>query len=835
MANTGHSPKRDALLHEIAQRGVTHATKDKPILSRDGQGGTGWVMSFLGAGLREPWLSTASDLLLEALEDFGVRQIATMGMAASPLLAGCVMRSGGAYNALFVRPEPKAHGSGNQIEGLPDRSAPVVIIDDAIGTGHSALRCAEILEADGFEVAGVVVLVRFTYNSGYGLLEERGYRVRALYDLYEDMAPIMEPECIPARTPWRARGIAWQQAAAPDGLSAFALARLYLGQAFEKGALPRPPQRLAGGVDAPGGLWISARDLDNGAPVARAGVWRFDDEPPATAQELLAEACWWLRAQWPQTAPPPDRCGLGLSLMGSLTPCTPGEADNAAFGLVWRSRERPWEIGGALPDMPEITGTAHQLRHALFVNGKLRPREPFELYRNNVTKLIEPGAVWPGGGCSARPLADRQGRDAMAAAILLRVRALIAGQAVDAGDDLFLFDADVLFISIYQGDTVGTCIGMRCEDVAAVDALVQAALRDPRMGGIDRAAVTIQLNVLSERWSEAMPPAFTPGRHALGLLVDGREHILLPGVAVESNLDADAFAGMLYVKAGKPENAPMTWSRFRTAQWVSRPGHVATPSHPCAWVEARKLAGGTPERVARRWFLWLAEHVSAGTLPTHELPYEGQAGDPAPAALYAETIRRLREAAPFFDAPLPPLPLDLLPREPDLVSLAHAHATAGGQEERLRRLMLAPSTPRSDPAGFWRAVEAIGVVDVRASRWRTAPMPDYQRIIRLCATRDDAEADWLSGCVGPDGAVMTTESDEEDTLIAARAAEALAGSARVAHTDAAGRILMHLARLSIDLGRDRAGVRASDTQSGLRTEHTVAALGAFARLKGATR
>jgi len=75
------SDSRTALLHEITQRGVTHASGDRRILSRDGQNFTGWVMSFLGVGLREPWLSTACDLLLDELKAFGTARLRIAGGA----------------------------------------------------------------------------------------------------------------------------------------------------------------------------------------------------------------------------------------------------------------------------------------------------------------------------------------------------------------------------------------------------------------------------------------------------------------------------------------------------------------------------------------------------------------------------------------------------------------------------------------------------------------------------------------------------------------------------------------------------------------------------------
>ena len=201
---------------------------------------------------------------------------------------------------MILRETAKAHGSGKQIEGLPDPSEPVIIIDDAIGTGHSALTSARILEENGFEVEGIICVVRFTYDSGFGLLEENGYRVCALYDVHDDLVPVLEPETLPDPEPWRAKDIRWQEDTAPDGLSPFALARLYLRAAMVEGAMPRPPENLAMPLPCEGGLWVSLRRLDNGAQAARMGSWVFPEDVSPCAPQALANACWMLAKLLPK-------------------------------------------------------------------------------------------------------------------------------------------------------------------------------------------------------------------------------------------------------------------------------------------------------------------------------------------------------------------------------------------------------------------------------------------------------------------------------------------------------------------------------------------------------
>lgn len=67
----------------------------------------------------------------------------------------------------YVRPEPKAHGMGKQIEGRLDTdgvSGPqrVVVIEDLISTGGSSLKVVDALRAAGAEVLGMAAI--FTYG-----------------------------------------------------------------------------------------------------------------------------------------------------------------------------------------------------------------------------------------------------------------------------------------------------------------------------------------------------------------------------------------------------------------------------------------------------------------------------------------------------------------------------------------------------------------------------------------------------------------------------------------------------------------------------------------------
>ncbi|MBM3432066.1 MAG: orotate phosphoribosyltransferase [Bacteroidetes bacterium] len=62
----------------------------------------------------------------------------------------------------YVRPKPKEHGLGNQIEGNLQAGQSVLVVEDLISTGKSSLQLVEVLRNAGVKVVGMVAL--FTYG-----------------------------------------------------------------------------------------------------------------------------------------------------------------------------------------------------------------------------------------------------------------------------------------------------------------------------------------------------------------------------------------------------------------------------------------------------------------------------------------------------------------------------------------------------------------------------------------------------------------------------------------------------------------------------------------------
>lgn len=89
--------------------------------------------------------------------------VATAGIAQGALVAD-VLHMPYAY----VRPEPKKHGMGNQIEGRVLKGQKVVVLEDLISTGGSSLKVVDVLRDAGAEVLGMISI--FSY--GFSIADE---------------------------------------------------------------------------------------------------------------------------------------------------------------------------------------------------------------------------------------------------------------------------------------------------------------------------------------------------------------------------------------------------------------------------------------------------------------------------------------------------------------------------------------------------------------------------------------------------------------------------------------------------------------------------------------
>lgn len=103
--------------------------------------------------------------------------VATAGIAQGALIADLLE-----LPFAYVRPEPKKHGMGNQIEGRLEKGQKVVLVEDLISTGGSSLKVADALRQAEVEVAGMVAIFTYGFETAAQNFAEKSVELAVLSD-----------------------------------------------------------------------------------------------------------------------------------------------------------------------------------------------------------------------------------------------------------------------------------------------------------------------------------------------------------------------------------------------------------------------------------------------------------------------------------------------------------------------------------------------------------------------------------------------------------------------------------------------------------------------------
>lgn len=110
------------------------------------------------------------------------------GVATGAIAHGVLVAEALNLPFIYVRPEAKAHGLGNQIEGFYAPSMKTVIIEDLISTGGSSLGAYQALSRAGLEVLGMMAI--FTY--GFPVASDNFAKAGCAVETLSDYSSLLE-------------------------------------------------------------------------------------------------------------------------------------------------------------------------------------------------------------------------------------------------------------------------------------------------------------------------------------------------------------------------------------------------------------------------------------------------------------------------------------------------------------------------------------------------------------------------------------------------------------------------------------------------------------------
>lgn len=136
--------------------------------------------------IREAVCRNMADIIMEKYPDVEVIAGVATGAIAHGYLVAHILGKPFCY----VRPKPKDHGTGSQIEGILEKGAKVVIVEDLISTGMSSLAAMNALVNAGADIMGMVAIFSYNFNQARKAFEEANVELTTLsnYDTLVEVA-----------------------------------------------------------------------------------------------------------------------------------------------------------------------------------------------------------------------------------------------------------------------------------------------------------------------------------------------------------------------------------------------------------------------------------------------------------------------------------------------------------------------------------------------------------------------------------------------------------------------------------------------------------------------
>ena len=139
---------------------------------------------------------------------------AVAGVATGAIAQGALVADELGLPFAYVRPKPKDHGMGNQIEGELPAGAKVVVVEDLISTGGSSLKAVDALRQAGIEVVGMVASFTYGFPVAEEAFREADVQLLTLSDYDHIVAEAartgyIKPEDQPVLAEWRKNPSEW--------------------------------------------------------------------------------------------------------------------------------------------------------------------------------------------------------------------------------------------------------------------------------------------------------------------------------------------------------------------------------------------------------------------------------------------------------------------------------------------------------------------------------------------------------------------------------------------------------------------------------------------------
>ncbi len=180
-----HVSALEGILREVYDTG-RFTRRERAYVKRGGEAAgvrtSNWALDLRVPLARSELLQPIAAEMAATLQRAGISQIAGRGFGSYQLVGG-IVAVGSNLSGGLVRDARKPYAFTELVEGGLRRDRPVVVVDDLLSTGRSALDAANALRKEGYDVIAVYTVFRFAWRRGRSALRAANLGHRCLASL----------------------------------------------------------------------------------------------------------------------------------------------------------------------------------------------------------------------------------------------------------------------------------------------------------------------------------------------------------------------------------------------------------------------------------------------------------------------------------------------------------------------------------------------------------------------------------------------------------------------------------------------------------------------------
>lgn len=124
--------------------------------------------------------SSICNFLVESVQEHYGKAEVVAGVATGAIACGALVADRMEKPFVYVRPKPKDHGTGAQVEGVLPEGSRVIVVEDLISTGSSSLSAVDALQKQGALVCGMVAIFSYNFDQARRAFEYANVELRTL-------------------------------------------------------------------------------------------------------------------------------------------------------------------------------------------------------------------------------------------------------------------------------------------------------------------------------------------------------------------------------------------------------------------------------------------------------------------------------------------------------------------------------------------------------------------------------------------------------------------------------------------------------------------------------